>query len=53
MPRLLIRRAGAYLLDVALLFLVLFPVGNEPRYAIGWQGSSPPTGLGSGAATCR
>jgi uncharacterized RDD family membrane protein YckC len=46
MPGLLIRRAGAYLLDVALLFLVLFPVGQLLRIAIGWQAPSPPTGLG-------
>jgi uncharacterized RDD family membrane protein YckC len=46
MPRLLIRRAGAYLLDVTLLFLVLYPVGQLLRPAIGWQAPSPPTGLG-------
>ena len=46
MPRLLIRRAGAYLLDVALLFLVLFPVGRLLHLAIGWQPPSSPTGLG-------
>jgi uncharacterized RDD family membrane protein YckC len=46
MPRLLIRRAGAYLLDVTLLFLVLYPVGQLLRFAIGWQAPSPPTGLG-------
>ena len=46
MPRLLIRRAGAYLLDVALLFLVLFPVGRLLCFAIGWQPPSCPTGLG-------
>ena len=46
MPRLLIRRAGAYVLDVVLLFLVLFPVGQLLRFAIGWQPPSSPTGLG-------
>jgi hypothetical protein len=46
MPRLLIRRAGAYVLDVVLLFLVLFPVGQLLRFVIGWQPPSPPTGLG-------
>jgi uncharacterized RDD family membrane protein YckC len=46
MPRLLIRRAGAYVLDVVLLFLVLFPVGQLLRFAVGWQPPSSPTGLG-------
>jgi uncharacterized RDD family membrane protein YckC len=46
MPRLLIRRAGAYVLDVVLLFLVLFPIGQLLRFAIGWQPPSSPTGLG-------
>jgi uncharacterized RDD family membrane protein YckC len=46
MPRLLIRRAGAYVLDVVLLFLVLFPVGQLLRFAIGLQPPSSPTGLG-------
>jgi uncharacterized RDD family membrane protein YckC len=45
MPLLLIRRAGAYVLDVVLLFLVLFPVGQLLRFAIGWQPPSSPTGL--------
>jgi uncharacterized RDD family membrane protein YckC len=43
---LLIRRAGAYVLDVVLLFLVLFPVGQLLRFAIGWPRASSPTGLG-------
>jgi uncharacterized RDD family membrane protein YckC len=46
MPRLLIRRAGAYLLDVVLLFSVLFPVGQLVRLALGWPLPSSPTGLG-------
>jgi uncharacterized RDD family membrane protein YckC len=46
MPRLLIRRAGAYLVDVVLLFSVLFPAGQLLRSALGWQPSSSPTGLG-------
>jgi uncharacterized RDD family membrane protein YckC len=46
MRRLLIRRAGAYVFDVGLLFLVLFPVGQLLRFAIGWQPPSSPTGLG-------
>ena len=45
MPRLLIRRAGAYVLDVVLLFVVLFPVGQLLRFAIGWQLLTPLTGL--------
>jgi uncharacterized RDD family membrane protein YckC len=45
MPLLLIRRAGAYVLDVVLLFLVLFPVGQLLRFAIGWQPPSSPTGV--------
>jgi uncharacterized RDD family membrane protein YckC len=45
MPSLLIRRAGAFVLDVVLLFLVLFPVGQLLRFAIGWQPPSSPTGL--------
>jgi uncharacterized RDD family membrane protein YckC len=45
MPRLLIRRARAYVLDIVLLFLVLFPVGKLLRFAIGWPPSSSPTGF--------
>ncbi len=46
MPRLLIRRAGAYVFDVVLLFLVLFPVGQLLRFASGLQPPSSPSGLG-------
>ena len=46
MPRLLIRRAGAYLVDVVLLFSVLVPVGQLVRLALGWPLPSSPTGLG-------
>ena len=46
MPRLLIRRAAAYLLDVVLLFLVLFPAGRLLRFAMGWQPPLSPTGVG-------
>ena len=46
MPRLLIRRGGAYVFDVVLLFLVLFPVGQLLRFASGLQPSSSPSGLG-------
>ena len=46
MPRLLIRRAGAYVLDVVLLFLVLFPVGQLLHFAMGWQPPSSPWELG-------
>jgi uncharacterized RDD family membrane protein YckC len=41
MPWLLIRRAGAYVLDIFLLFLVLFPVGQLVRLAVGWPTASP------------
>src|SRR5262249_49363749 len=41
MPRLLIRRAGAFLLDILLLFLVLLPVGQLIRLAVGWPTASP------------
>jgi uncharacterized RDD family membrane protein YckC len=40
---LLARRVGAYLLDIALLFLVLVPLGQLLRLALGWP-SSVPTG---------
>ena len=46
MPRLLILRAGAYVFDVVLLFLVRFPVGQLLRFAIGLQPPSSPSGLG-------
>jgi hypothetical protein len=46
MPRLLIRRVGAYLVDVVLLFSVLFPAEQLLRSALGWQRPSSPTGLG-------
>ena len=46
MPRLLIRRAGAYLVDIVLLFSVLVPVGQLARLALGWPLPSSPTGLG-------
>jgi uncharacterized RDD family membrane protein YckC len=45
MPRLLIRRAGAYVVDIVLLFLVLFPAGQLLRLAVGWQPPASPTGL--------
>ena len=41
---LLIRRAGAYVVDIVLLFSVLFPVGQLLRFAVGWPTASP-TGL--------
>jgi uncharacterized RDD family membrane protein YckC len=41
MPWLLIRRAGAYLVDICLLFLILLPVGQLIRRAIGWPTSAP------------
>jgi uncharacterized RDD family membrane protein YckC len=41
MPWLLIRRAGAYVVDIVLLFLVLFPVGQLVRLAVGWSPASP------------
>jgi uncharacterized RDD family membrane protein YckC len=44
MLRLLIRRAAAYVVDIVLLFLILFPVGQLLRFAIGWKPASP-TGL--------
>src|SRR5262245_17037383 len=44
MPRFLIRRAGAYVVDILLLFLVLLPVGQLLRFAIGWPTASA-TGL--------
>ena len=46
MPWLLIRRTGAYLLDIVLLFSVLVPVGQLVRLALGWPLPSSPTGLG-------
>ena len=46
MPWLLIRRAGAFVLDVVLLFSVLVPVGQLVRLALGWPLPSSPTGLG-------
>jgi len=45
MSRLLIRRAGAYVVDVVLLFLVLFPVGQVVVFVIGWQPAASPTGF--------
>ena len=45
MPRLLIRRAGAYVVDIVLLFLVLFPVGQVLVFVIGWQPPASPTGF--------
>jgi uncharacterized RDD family membrane protein YckC len=44
MPWLLIRRAGAFTVDIVLLFLVLFPVGQVVRLVVGWQPSASPTG---------
>jgi hypothetical protein len=44
-PWLLIRRAIAFFLDIVLLFLVLYPVGQLVRFVIGWQPSASPTGL--------
>ena len=44
MPRFLIRRAGAYVVDIGLLFLVLLRVGQLLRFAIGWPTASA-TGL--------
>ena len=41
MPWLLIRRAGAFILDIFLLFLVLAPVGQLIRLAVGWPTTSP------------
>ncbi len=41
MPWLLIRRAGAYVVDIVLLFLVLFPVGQLVRLAVVWPTASP------------
>jgi uncharacterized RDD family membrane protein YckC len=40
MPWLLIRRAGAYFVDIVLLFLVLAPVGQLIRLAVGWPNAS-------------
>jgi uncharacterized RDD family membrane protein YckC len=45
MPQLLIRRAGAFVVDIVLLFLVLFPVGQVLKFIIGWQPGEAPTGL--------
>ena len=44
MLRLLIRRAGAYVVDIVLLFAVLFPIGQLLRFVIGWPSASA-TGL--------
>ena len=41
MPWLLIRRAAAFFLDSFLLFLVLAPVGQLMRFAVGWPTTSP------------
>jgi uncharacterized RDD family membrane protein YckC len=41
MPWLLIRRAAAYVVDIVLLFLVLLPVGQLVRLAVGWPTGSP------------
>jgi uncharacterized RDD family membrane protein YckC len=40
MPRLLIRRAAAYVADIVLLFAVLFPVGQLLRFLVGWPTDS-------------
>ena len=45
MPRLLIRRAGAYVVDIVLLFSVLFPVGQVLVFVIGWPPAASPTGF--------
>jgi uncharacterized RDD family membrane protein YckC len=44
MPWLLIRRAGAFVLDILLLFLVLCPAGLLLRLAIGGQPTESPSG---------
>jgi uncharacterized RDD family membrane protein YckC len=41
MPWVLIRRAAAYCVDIALLFVVLFPLGQLARLAVGWPPASP------------
>jgi uncharacterized RDD family membrane protein YckC len=41
MYRLLIRRAVAFVIDIALLFLILAPLGQLLRLALGWPSSSP------------
>ncbi len=41
MPRLLIRRVTAYVVDIILLFFVLAPVGQLVRLIIGWPVASP------------
>ena len=41
MPSLLVRRIVAYIVDIALLFLALGPVGQLIRLAIGWPAASP------------
>jgi uncharacterized RDD family membrane protein YckC len=41
MPWLLIRRAGGFFLDILMLFLVLAPVGQLMRLAVGWPTTSP------------
>ena len=41
MPWLLLPRVGAYAVDILLLVLVLFPVGQLVRLAVGWPTASP------------
>jgi len=38
---LLARRTAAYLVDIVLLFAVLFPAGLLVRYVVGWPGTAP------------
>src|SRR5262245_66242484 len=45
MPGLLMRRAGAYVIDIILLFVVLFPIAQLLRLVIGPQNTAALTGL--------